>query len=234
LRGDAHLASVAAVLDVFGAESEHLVFLGGCIPAFYARPVGAPIRPTKDVDCISTMEPWILQEHILAELCSSGKLAPVMDTQFRYQVTGSDLLIDVMSPDGINIGGGTRWMREAAERAIDRTLPDGRVVRVITPAYFVALKLEAFIDRGEDLLSSKDIEDLVCIAVELDDLVEQITAAGLSEAVQSLWQEAFSKHQVDASYIPEIVTFHLHPPNADRRDQAEAILGLLSGQVSTS
>jgi hypothetical protein len=46
---------------------------------------------------MSTLEPWILQEHILAELCSSGKLAPVMDTQFCYQVTGSDLLIDIMS-----------------------------------------------------------------------------------------------------------------------------------------
>jgi hypothetical protein len=156
-----------------------------------------------------------------------------LDTQFRYRVPGSDLLIDVMSPDGINVGGGTRWMREAAERAIDRTLPDGRVVRVVTPPYFVLLKLEAFVDRGEDLTSSKDIEDLVCIAIEVDDLAEQVAGAGLSAAVSSLWQAALRKHQADASYIGDLVASHLHASDADRRDRAEVILGsLVSGSLA--
>jgi hypothetical protein len=176
---------------------------------------------------MSMMSPWILQEKLLAELCSFGKLAPVAGTQFRYEVPESDLVIDVMSPDGINIGGGTRWMREAAERAIDRTLPDGRVVRVVTPPYFVVLKLAAFLDRGEDLVSSKDVEDLVCIAVEVDDLAEQVTAAGLRGAVSSLWQDAFRKHQVDASYLADLVESHLHSADADRRNRVEEILRVL-------
>jgi predicted nucleotidyltransferase len=227
LRGDAHLASVAAVLDLFAPASEYLVVLGGCVPAFYARPVGAPIRPTKDVDCMSTMSPWILQERLLAELCSFGKLAPVANTQFRYEVPGADLVIDVMSPDGINIGGGTPWLREAADRAMARTLPDGRSVRVVTPPYFAVLKLAAFLDRGQDLVSSKDIEDVVCIAVEVDDLAEQVARAGLAAAVSSLWADAFGKHKVDASYIPDLVESHLHSADSDRRDRAETILALL-------
>ncbi len=228
MRGETHLASVAAVLDVFGAASEHLVFLGGCVPAFYARPIGAPIRPTKDVDCMSTMSPWILQEQLLAKLCSFGKLVPVANTQFRYEVPGTDLLIDVMSPDGINIGGGTRWMREAAERAVNRTLPDGRSVRVVTPPYFVMLKLAAFLDRGQDFVSSKDVEDLICIAVEVDDLAEQVADAGIGAEMSSLWRDAFRKHQVDLTFIPDIIEAHFHPADADRRARVQTIVGSLA------
>lgn len=232
MRGAAHLSSVAAVLDVFGPESKHLVFLGGCVPAFYSRPAGAPIRATNDVDCMSTMSPWILQEELLARMCAFGRLSAVPDTQFRYQVPGSGLVIDVISPDGINVGGGTRWMREAAERAIDRILPDGRVARVVTPAYFVMLKLTAFIDRGEDLVSSKDIEDLVCIAVEVDDLAEQVVSSGLAESASSLWQQVFEKHRIDATYVSDIVDFHLHSADVDRRERAKAILGALASGAS--
>jgi hypothetical protein len=227
-RGQVHLASVAAVLDVFGPAGDHLVFLGGCVPAFYARPTGAPLRPTKDVDCMSTMSPWILQEQMLARFCAFGQLVPVADTQYRYQVPGTDLVIDVMSPEGVNIGGGTRWMSEAAERATSRTLPDGRIAHVVTPPYFVVLKLAAFMDRGADLVAAKDIEDLVCIAVEVDDLGDQVAAAGLGAAVSSLLKDAFSKHQVDATYVPDIVEYHLRPEDADRRDRVVAILHTLA------
>ena len=228
MRGEPHLASVAAVLDVLHEASEQLVFLGGCVPAFYARPTGAPIRPTKDVDCMSTMSPWILQEQMLARLCAFGKLAPVADTQFRYQVPGTDLVIDVMSPDGFNIGGGTRWLRQAAEHAVHRILPDGRAVRVITPPYFVVLKLAAFLDRGTDLMSAKDMEDLVFMAVEVDDLSQQVSNAGLSSVVGSLWQDAFRKHRIDATFIPDIVEYHLHADDAGRQGRVVAILGALA------
>jgi hypothetical protein len=235
LRGETHLASVAAVLDVLDEVSDKLVFLGGCVPAFYARPTGAPIRPTKDVDCMSTMSPWVLQEQILARLCAFGQLSPVPDTQFRYQVPGTDLLIDVMSPDGVNIGGGTRWMREAAEHAARHVLPNGRIVRVVTPPYFVVLKLSAFLDRGPDLMSGKDMEDLVFIAVEIEDLSDQVRNAGLSEPVASLWQRAFSKHSVDDGAIPEIVEYHLHPGDAQRSGTAIATLvALATGAVAAA
>jgi predicted nucleotidyltransferase len=228
LRGEAHLASIAAVLDVLHEAQEQLVFLGGCVPAFYARATGAPIRATKDVDCMSTMSPWVLQEQMLARLCAFGQLAPVTDTQFRYQVPGTDLVIDVMSPDGFNIGGGTRWMREAAEHAMRHVLPDGRTVRVVTPPYFVLLKLAAFLDRGLDLISGKDMEDLVFMAIEVDDLAEQVSAAGLAATIAAQWREVFRKHGIDTADIPDIVDFHLHPDDVGRRDRAVTTITALA------
>jgi hypothetical protein len=207
---------------------EELVFLGGCVPAFYARPTGAPIRATKDVDCMSTMTPWILQEEMLARLCAFGKLVPDFETQFRYQVPDTDLVIDVMSPDGFNIGGGTRSMREAAEHAARHVLPDGRTVRVVTPPYFVLLKLAAFLDRGPDLISAKDMEDLVFMAVEVDDLSDQVRRAGLSSAVEAQWREVFVRHSINVADLLDLVEYHLHPEDGGRRDRAVATLAALA------
>jgi hypothetical protein len=179
---------------------------------------------------MSTTSPWILQEQLLAKLCAFGKLVPVPEMQFRYRVPETDLLIDVMSPDGINVGGGTSWMRQAAEAAADRTLPDGRVVRVLTPPYFVVLKLTAFLDRGEDLISAKDMEDIVCIAIEVDDLVDQVDAARLTSAIESLWRDVFKKHSADVTYIPDVVDAHLHREDRDRRERAIEILRSLADE----
>ena len=225
-RGESHLASVAAVLDLLPEAREQLVFLGGCVPAFYARPTGAPIRATKDVDCMSTMSPWVLQEQMLAQLCAFGKLVPVLETQFRYQVPDTDLVIDVLSPDGFNTGGGTLWMREAAENSARHVLPDGRTVRVVTPPYFVLLKLAAFLDRGPDLISAKDMEDLVFMAVEVDDLSGQVHRAGLSPAVEAKWREVFVQQNIDVEYLPELVEYHT--TDSGRRARAVATLSALA------
>ena len=76
VRGQKHRADIRAVLVVFGDEAKHFVFLGGCVLALYARPDGAPLRTTADVDCLSKVKPWSLQEKILADLCTRGILTP--------------------------------------------------------------------------------------------------------------------------------------------------------------
>jgi hypothetical protein len=60
LRGDQHRAAIIAVLDAFGSNADHFVFVGGCVLGLYARPEGSPLRVTLDVDCISTRSPWVI------------------------------------------------------------------------------------------------------------------------------------------------------------------------------
>jgi hypothetical protein len=57
LRGEAHRAAIRSVLDAFGQDSSPFVFIGGYTLGLYARPIGAPLCATKDVDCISTLTP---------------------------------------------------------------------------------------------------------------------------------------------------------------------------------
>lgn len=228
MRGAAHIEAARTALGVLGVVREHLVLIGGCALAWYARPQGSPLRVTKNVDYLSTLRPWVLQEEVLARLCTAGRLAPDLDMQCRYWISGTELAVDLLSPEGVNVGGSVKWLRRAADHAQPRSLGD-QITRVVTPAYFLVLKLAAFLDRGRDLISAKDMEDIVYLAVELDDLPSQVAAAGLAADVAGLWQKVFSKHQIDATYLPDVIDAHVHPVDSARRDHA---LGTLAALVA--
>jgi predicted nucleotidyltransferase len=217
VRGDALRGAIRAVVDVFGTESDAFVFVGACVLGLYARPEGPALRATKDVDCLSTVTPWVLQEKRLADLCSRGILSPDRDVQCRYRIVGMDLDVDVLSPEGMNVGGVNPWFRRAAERARSYHLGDGRSVKAISPPYFVATKLVAFADRGEDALSSKDAEDIVAAIVEVPTLPQDLDAEGIRAEVAKLLDQALAKHGVGAADVEDFVDAHL-----DRRDRVHA------------
>jgi predicted nucleotidyltransferase len=215
VRGDALRSAIRAVVEVFGAESDAFVFVGACVLGLYARREGPALRATKDVDCLSTVTPWVLQEKRLADMCSRGILSPDRDVQCRYRIVGMDLDVDVLSPDGMNIGGVNPWFRRAAERARSYDLGDDRTVKAISPPYFLATKLVAFADRAEDALSSKDAEDIVAAVVEVPTLPQDLDAEGMRAEVAKLLNQAFAKHGVGPADIEDFVDAHL-----DRQDRA--------------
>ncbi len=98
LRGEAQRAAIRAVLDTFGEDASPFVFIGGCTLGLFARTTGAPLRVTNDVDCISRLSPWVLQEKKLADMCSRGVLVPDGDLQCRYRMKASGIDLDVLSP----------------------------------------------------------------------------------------------------------------------------------------
>ena len=53
----------------------------------------------------------------------------------------------------------------------------GRQVNVVSPPYFVALKLEAFEERGDgDIVGSTDFEDVICLFNGKASIAEEIAA----------------------------------------------------------
>jgi hypothetical protein len=218
------------VLDAFGDDARSFVFVGGCTLGLYARPTGAPLRVTKDVDCISTLSPWVLQEQKLALMCSRGLLTPDGDVQCRYRIRGTDIDVDILSPDGFNVGGVNRWFTKAAERAAEYDAGDGRTVLAVTPPYFVATKLVALEDRGPDAQSSKDAEDIVSIAVEVDDLVAQIDGEGIRPEIAALWARIMERYRLAESDLPDLVDWHLDRREVGHRERVvHAIVALARG-----
>ena len=197
LRGEAHRAAILAVLDVFGEDARHFVFIGGCTLGLYARPEGAPLRATNDVDCISTLIPWVLQDKLLADMCSRGVLSPDPGLKCRYR----------------------------RARAYD--LGEGRSAMALTPPYFLTTKLIAFEDRGPDARSSKDVEDIVALLVEVMDLVAQVDAEGVRADVAALWHRALVKYSRREDDLPDLVDWHLDSREANHRDAVIAALGAL-------
>lgn len=190
------------------------------------------MRATKDVDCLSTVTPWILQENVLARLCTEGRLKPDLEHRFRYAVTGTDVQIDVLSPEGMNVGGGTTWLKAAVDAA--RTYQIGsELVRAATPPHFLALKLAALRDRGPDMFSAVDAEDIVTLAIEVPDLVTQVLQSGVGADVASLWRAVFLKLGASPTDIPDIVDAHLHRDDASLRGQAIETLRALVAATPT-
>ncbi len=73
------------------------------------------------------------------------------------------VVVDVMPVDEPILGFSNRWYPTALVTARVLDLAEHRV-RVVTPALFVATKLEAFRGRGRgDFLASHDLEDIVTV-----------------------------------------------------------------------
>jgi hypothetical protein len=175
---DPNLEMLAAAARVLRPLLGELVFLGGCTTGLMiSDPAAAGVRPTRDVDAIteiaSYVEYGVLSERLrglgLREDASQG--APMC--RWRYQ----HLIIDVMPTDDRVLGFGNRWYRPAISSAQDVDLADLRL-RVITPVYFLATKLEAFRGRGHnDITGSHDLEDIVAVIDGRDEIAREVAAS---------------------------------------------------------
>ena len=229
LRGEAHRRAIRAVLAVFGEDAAHFVFVGGCALGLHARPTGPALRVTKDVDCISTLSPWTRQQSVLAGMCSRGVRNPDIELACRYHVVGTDVMVDVLSPDGFNVGGVNPWFARAAARAGTYDAGEGRTVKAVTPPYFLATKLVALAGRADDAQSSTDAEDIVSLAVEVPDLVAQVEAEQLLGDVAALWWRALTKFQLAAPDLRDLVAWHLAREDAEHEARVAVTLEKLAG-----
>lgn len=219
LRGEHYRDAIRAVLQAFGSDSSDFVFLGSCVLSLYMRPQGGPFRPTIDADVVSTVRPWTVQQQRLSRLCERSILIPDEKLLCRYHLPGQNIAVDVLSPEGMNVGGITEWFLRAISRAGSYSLGDGVFIRAVTPPFFMALKLEAWADRGEDVRSDKDAEDVVAVGTEVRDLVAMVREAGIDAGIAELWQRALHKHQLTVDDLRDLVSYHLHPVDAAEEDR---------------
>jgi hypothetical protein len=161
---DPNRAQFESVVRLLAPVLDELVFVGGCTTGlFITDPAAGGVRPTKDVDAIvdatSYAKYTALSERLralgLAEDTTPG--APLCRWRCRH------LIVDVMPVDKHVLGFSNRWYPTAIETAQALEIA-GHNVRVVTPALFVATKLEAFHGRGGgDVFVSHDLEDIIAV-----------------------------------------------------------------------
>lgn len=82
-----------------------------------------------------------------------------------------------MPTDERILGFSNRWYPTAIETAQSLQIA-GRSVRIVTPALFIATKLEAFRGRGgDDVFLSHDLEDIVAVVDGRPTIVDDVVAA---------------------------------------------------------
>jgi len=222
--------TVARRLGPLRAEA---AFLGGAAVSLLLSDEGAPeVRSTMDVDVIvevsSRLAYYRLAERLrelgFREVSEEG--APVC----RWEVGG--VLVDVMPTLPDILGFSNRWYAEAFATASEVLIAEALVIRLVTPPYFLATKVEAFRSRGGgDFLASHDMEDIVAV---LDGRPEIIAEVARSEApLRQFLRDAFVSFLNERAFV-EAVSGHL-PPDAASQARSPIVLrraGEIAGRAS--
>ncbi len=140
-------------------------FVGGAVMILLVdHPELMEIRPTKDVDVIveivTLTELYKLEERLrsIGFQHDTSEGAPIC----RWMI--DECKVDLMPIGSIPMGMNSKWFPEALRSSEIKDLGEGFHAKVVTPAFFLATKLEAFKDRGkQDFYASHDLEDIITL-----------------------------------------------------------------------
>lgn len=156
-----------------------LVFVGGCTTAlFITDPVVLEeVRFTDDVDLIVDLVGLPAWGQLQASLREKGFQESSEDDVICRMRLGQ-LKVDFMPDDERILGFSNRWYRRGIDTAQVCPLPDGLNLRRLSPPFFLATKLEAWLGRGRgDLFMSKDLEDILLVVDGRPEIVGEVEAA---------------------------------------------------------
>ena len=196
---------VGSVAEALGPELRaEVAFVGGCTTAFLLTDefVLEQVRHTEDVDLIVHVmgHPGFhaLQQALRAKGFKDMPLDPSGNAPVCAMQLG-DLRVDFMPDDPQVLGFSNRWYGEALKTATNHDFSENFSIRLVSPPYFLATKLEAYKGRGKgDTLASHDIEDLLMLIDGRDSLIDEVSAA--PEELRDYLAEEFSHLLKDANF----------------------------------
>ena len=141
---DVNVQMITTVARRFGNLREKVVFVGGCATGlFITDPAMPEVRVTKDVDVIidiaSRMEYYRLEE----DLRSKGFKNDMSEDAPSCRWMVNDIKVDVMPTQEDILGFSNRWYLPAIETANYVEIEKELAIKLVTPPYFLATKIEA-------------------------------------------------------------------------------------------
>jgi len=173
-----NLNLLEAAVRVLEPLLDDLVFVGGCATGLLITdPAADGVRPTTDVDAIVEVASYgeyvTLSERLRAVNLREDHSENAPTCRWRH----GDLAIDVMPTDERILGFSNRFYKPAIASA-QRIQIAGLRIRLITPVYFLATKLDAFSARGNnDYRGSHDLEDMIAVIDGRPEIVEEVRTA---------------------------------------------------------
>ena len=158
---------------------QQVAFVGGCATGLLItdKATQEAVRYTEDVDLITHVIGYAQWTAFQAQLKERGFTVNLQDDVICRMRLG-ELKVDFMPDDASILGFSNRWYTDALQQANRVVLSSGQPIRLVSPCYFVATKLEAYNGRGNsDPLSSHDIEDLLNIVDGREELQHEIKQA---------------------------------------------------------
>lgn len=208
-----------------------MVFVGGAaVPLWITDPAAPDPRPTLDVDAIVEVETLTAYDGFAAGLRATGfREDAASGVICRWRHPGTSLVLDVMPADPSILGFANRWYRDAARTAATRVLSGGVRVRVVSPPYLLATKVEAFLGRGRgDLLASRDVADVIALFDGRPELPGEVAAA--DPALRAY----LARHLADVAppgRAGDVISAHL-PPDGASQARVPLIQARLDGVIA--
>jgi hypothetical protein len=175
---DPNRALFECVVRLLAPVLDELVFVGGCTTGLFITDLAASgIRPTQDVDAIVDVTSYGKYAALADKLRAIGLVEDTTEDAPLCRWRYGALIVDVMPTDATVLGFSNRWYPEAIDTATTIDVA-GHRVRLVTPALFIATKLEAFRGRGGgDVFASHDLEDIIAVVDGRPEIVNDVAAA---------------------------------------------------------
>lgn len=172
-----NIESLILIASRFEELCDEVTFVGGCTLGLLITDPAAPeVRPTFDVDCIIniiTQRAYYDLEEILRKK-GFKNLFINNNPICRWDCDG--ILVDIMPTDEKVLGFSNRWYKNAQENAINKPLNHSTIIKVISAPYFLATKLEAFKNRGNnDFFGSHDLEDIISLIDGRPEILDDVS-----------------------------------------------------------
>jgi hypothetical protein len=140
-------------------------------------PLQAVYGQRKDVDAIVDVTSYAEYAALSERLRELGLIDDKSEGAPLCRWRHGAFIIDVMPVEKEVLGFSNRWYPAAIDSAQTLSVADSQI-RVVTPVYFVATKLEAFHGRGaKDVTLSHDLEDIVTVVDGREKIVGEIAGA---------------------------------------------------------
>jgi predicted nucleotidyltransferase len=199
-----NITRIRAVNNALGDLRTQVVFVGGATVSLYTDPKAAQPRPTDDVDVV--IELWAHKDYAkIDEKLRSLGFRNDQDSKVicRYIIEG--IIVDVMPTHDDALGFSNKWYPQGFATAIDYDLGESKI-RIFSPPYFIASKLEAFKGRGQnDGRTSSDFEDIVFVMENSKTIWDEMKEA--DKQVKKYLQETFQTY-LNQHYFQEWIDAH--------------------------
>jgi predicted nucleotidyltransferase len=201
---DVNIQMITTVARRLGNLREKVVFVGGCATGlFITDPAMPEVRVTKDVDVIIDITTRMEYSRLEADLRSKGFRNDISEDAplCRWLVNG--IKVDVMPTQEDILGFSNHWYLPAIENANYVQLEKELAIKLVTPPYFLATKVEAFKGRGEgDYMASHDMEDIITVLDGRREIVDEIKKS--SDELKTFLSRTFQKFLGDENFLDAI------------------------------
>ncbi len=226
---DPNLQLLEAAAGLLEPMLDQFVFVGGCATGLLITdPASGGIRPTTDVDVITEVSSYAEYAALSERLREIGLIEDDREDTPICRWRHEGLAIDVMPTDERILGFTNRWYLPAISSARQVRLGTFSL-RLITPVYFVATKLEAFRGRGAgDYGASHDLEDLIAVVDGRTELIDEVHSA--AQDVRSYIEAGFGKLLNTPAFVDALAGFLL--PDAASQARRPLLLERLQALAS--